>query len=104
MARVRRFKKLPPVRDQMCATCVFKSEREGGVHLAPERNAEIRAQVLKGYNQLCHHDKDKTICRGGRDFQITLWYRLGILDAPTTEALEEAQRKFEAVRRDVERF
>ena len=81
-----------PVRKDQCATCVFRPERDGGIHLTPERHAEIRNNLLRGINQICHGDDNKTICRGGRNFQLEIWARLGIIGAPTDEALERAMR------------
>lgn len=84
---------LPPdiaVRKQQCSTCVFKAECDGGIELTPNRHGEIHDNLLRGVNQLCHGDDDKTICRGGRDFQLQCWSRLGIIAAPTDEALTEA--------------
>lgn len=83
-----------PVRKQQCSTCVFKPVHEGGgAELTAERHAEIRANCINGINQICHHDDNKTICRGGRDFQLMIWSRLGIIPEPTDEALAKAIKK-----------
>jgi hypothetical protein len=79
-------------RKVQCPSCVFRPESEGGVHLTPARHAEIRQLLLTGGNQRCHHDQNRTICRGGRDFQLEIWAALGLLDAPTDEALRRAMR------------
>ncbi len=81
-----------PVRKEQCPTCVFKRECEGGINLAPGRRAQIEDYVLKGANQICHHDDNKTICRGGREFQLMMWSRMGIIKEPTEEALAEAMK------------
>jgi hypothetical protein len=81
-----------PVRKEQCATCVFRPECDGGIHLSPGRRAEIQEYVIKGTNQICHHDDNKTICRGGRDYQLELWYRMGIIKEPNEEALAEAMK------------
>lgn len=81
------------VRKTQCASCVFKAEQDGGIQLAPGRREEIHAMVLRGINQLCHHDlTNKTVCRGGRDLQLRVWAALGIIEAPTDEALVNAMR------------
>lgn len=78
------------VRRSKCKTCVFRPEKDGGVELSPERRIEIQEYLLKGVNQLCHHDNNETICRGGREFQLQCWHRMGILKEPTDAALREA--------------
>jgi hypothetical protein len=92
---MKRFKpgKLPPVRNQQCETCVFKPVSEGGIDLTSGRHAEIQVSLLTGSNQLCHHDNDKTICRGGREFQLQYWHRMGVIAEPTDEALQAAMER-----------
>jgi hypothetical protein len=75
-----------PVNAVQCSTCVFRPPRDGGIHLTPARHAEIRQNLLNGINQICHHGS-KSICRGGRDYQLEIFHRLGLIDAPTDEAL-----------------
>lgn len=77
-------------RKTMCGSCIMRPESQGGISLTPERRAEIVAYLMEGQNQLCHSDNNKTICRGGRDYQLNLWARLGIISAPTDEALRQA--------------
>lgn len=76
-----------PVRKRQCATCVFKAECDGGIHLAAGRREEIQVNLLRGINQICHHG-NSSICRGGRDFQLQVFHRMGIIDAPTDAALQ----------------
>ncbi len=94
--KIRKGRKIKPktrVRKVQCETCVFRRECDGGIHLAPGRHAEIEQNLLNGINQLCHHDNDKTVCRGGRDFQLQIFHRLGIIPEPTDAALREAMKK-----------
>ena len=81
------------VRKTKCATCVFRSEHEGGIQLAPGRREEIQRHCINGLNQLCHHENDHMICRGGRDFTLQIWFRLGLIAAATDAALEQAMRE-----------
>lgn len=84
--------KLPenmPVRKTQCSTCVFRPESDGGISLAPGRREEISMMLLSGTNQICHKG-NKSICRGGRDFQLQCWSRMGIIAEPTDAALAEA--------------
>src|SRR5258708_3859304 len=89
----RKLKSNIHVRKTQCTTCVFKSERDGGIVLAQGRREEIRSDCIKGLNQLCHYDNDKTICKGGRDYQLTIWYRLGLIEEPTNAALRKAMKE-----------
>ena len=81
----------------MCATCVFAEGNPAG--LRPGRADEIRAMVIGGTNQLCHEARTKSgrqarvVCRGGRDFALMMWHRLGILPEPTDAALAEASAR-----------
>lgn len=79
-------------RRSKCRTCVFRPESQGGIHLAAGRRAEIEAYLLAGKNQLCHYDDNKTICRGGRLFQLKMWHRAGIIGQPTDAALRRAMK------------
>lgn len=82
-----------PVRKTQCATCVFKSPEEGGCELGAKRHEEIKLQLIKGINQICHHDDNKTICRGGRNFQLQVFFRMGVIEAETDEALKQAMER-----------
>lgn len=77
-----------PVRKRRCATCVFKDECDGGIHLADGRRDEIRLNLLRGINQICHHG-NASICRGGRDFQLQVFHRMGLIPEPTDAALQQ---------------
>lgn len=82
-----------PAQPVQCATCIFRSPREGGTPLRPQRLAEIQMYLLNGTNHLCHSARGKkggqrkVACRGGREFQLTIWHRLGMISEPTEEAL-----------------
>lgn len=74
---------------QQCASCPFL--REG--MLSPATMAEIQSYLLSGTNHLCHSDRtNSTVCLGGRNFQLTVWHRIGIICEPTNEALADAMR------------
>ena len=72
-----------------CATCPF-------IHtdiLPAKKIAEIHTYLLSGTNHLCNSDRtNRTICLGGRKFQLESWHRLGIISEPTAEALAIAMR------------
>jgi hypothetical protein len=78
------------VRRSKCETCVFRPVEDGGIDLASGRHDEIRTYLIHGNNQMCHHDDNTTICRGGRNFQLAIWHGMGILKEPTDESLREA--------------
>lgn len=80
----------PPNR-AMCSTCIFREDGKAAP-LMPGRLDEIKAYLLLGTTHLCHHprpagERNKRACRGGRDFQLTCWHRMGILPEPTDAAL-----------------
>jgi hypothetical protein len=53
-------------------------------------------------SQLCHGTDNKTLCRGARDVQITIFHRLGVLAEPTDKCWAEtwaAMQKKSAVKR-----
>ena len=70
------------VNAKMCDTCVF---REGQKIVPPQRVGEIQEYLIQGTNHVCH-TTDK-ICRGARDYQLTIFHRMGIILEPTDEAL-----------------
>jgi hypothetical protein len=76
-------------RPSQCATCIFRRDgRE--VPLAPGRMAEILGYLVRGITHLCHTGGNKWACRGGRDYQLQTWYRLGLIADPTDESLARA--------------
>ena len=76
------------VNQSQCSTCPFLRT---GLQLDPDKMVEIYSYLSEGQNHFCHSDEtNHTVCRGGRDYQLNLWYRLGIIAAPTDQALSEA--------------
>lgn len=76
-----------------CSSCPFIGGY-GEAKIGTVAVTEYRVSLLSGCNHLCHSDPtNKTICRGGRDFQLQVFHRLGIIENPTDEALAEAMRK-----------
>lgn len=77
-----------------CGTCPFKTVngREQDVELAHT----VKQRMLKGASQLCHSTKggkpgekicsDTRLCRGGRDFLLQYFHRIGFLEEPTDVA------------------
>lgn len=83
-----KLKKGTTVRGSQCVSCPF---REGGLDLGHKRMTEIETYLINGTNHMCHSDEsNKTICRGGRNYQLEMWTRLGIISEPTDAALESA--------------
>ncbi len=76
--------------DHQCATCIF---REDGLELAPGRLEEIQLYLLQGQQHICHTHDDQA-CRGGRDLQLQIFSRLGLIAAPTDEALRIANTEY----------
>lgn len=81
-----------PVMASQCASCPF---REGG---DTKLQAAIIARTALQAIQICHHPrlhskKETHLCRGARDHQLTLLYRIGLLPKPTDKAFAEASAK-----------
>ncbi len=88
-----------PVMPAKCKTCPFRVNDEGR-HPCPELVSQIQAQVITEASQICHHPsvygKEQThICRGARDYQLEIFYRLGMIDSPTDEAWKQQSLKKE---------
>lgn len=79
-----------PVMAAKCSTCPF---REGSAF--SELRASVESRLLQA-SQICHHPalsgkRETHLCRGARDQQQQLLYRLGYLDEPTDEAWTRAE-------------
>lgn len=77
-----------PIMKVKCKTCPFK---DGNEDLA-DIKASVIATVLASGSQVCHTSGwpvGTHLCRGARDFQLMVFYRMGFLDAPTDEAWEQ---------------
>jgi hypothetical protein len=84
-----------PVQSSQCKSCIF---REGSDVVSQERLVEIQQYLLAGKTHLCHSPdqskpkakrKNTHACKGARDWQLSMWYRLGYISAPTVDALQE---------------
>lgn len=70
-----------------CASCPFNDS--GDIEL---RNKVIERTSLNA-SQICHHPrlinkKETHLCRGARDMQLTILYRLGLIPEPTDESFK----------------
>ena len=73
-----------------CATCPFVNSDI----LRPEAMSKIYDYLISGTNHLCNSDRtNRTICLGGRNFQLDIWHKMGIIEQPTNEALAIAMRE-----------
>lgn len=76
----------------MCKNCPF--QEVGAIELAPGRVEEIKSYLVSGTNHECHGDRTgHTICRGGRNYQLEMWCRMGIIPEATDAALREAMKQ-----------
>jgi hypothetical protein len=75
----------------MCATCPF---REGSPYAYLRLDLEVSA--LTRASRICHSTgkdnaihkrtgKPESLCRGARDSQLNLFYKMGFIDAPTDQ-------------------
>ncbi len=90
--RMRDVRKLL-IMPKKCKTCPFNDDG------CKELRKTVEARLLE-VSQTCHSTgvartpprKDTHICRGARNYQNEMMYRLGVISAPTDEAWE-AKRK-----------
>lgn len=80
-----------PVMKKHCASCPFRRGADGR-EANPELANSVRTHLLSA-SQICHHPrlagkKENRLCRGGRDEQLTLMHRLGVIAAANDEAWE----------------
>lgn len=81
------------LRKNQCQNCPFHSDPQR-LALSCEKMLEIYSYLLHGTNHLCHNDRsNKTICAGGRRWQLEMWYSMGIISAPTNKALAQAMKQ-----------
>lgn len=83
-----------PVMKGMCKTCPFREEHEGQIEIANM----VRNRCLTEASQICHHPrlhgkKEDHLCRGARQFQLQVFFRLGVIEAETDAAWEEAWKQ-----------
>jgi hypothetical protein len=65
-----------------CKTCPFGEQGD------PQLAAAVLDRTLFQSSQICHHPaldgkRETHLCRGQRDHQLELLYRMGLLDEPT---------------------
>lgn len=85
-----------PVMIRKCKTCPFKRD-ETGVEQCQEIADMVRARCMTSASQICHHPRlhgkrENSLCRGARDHQLQMFYRMGVISAPTDEAWDLARR------------
>jgi hypothetical protein len=87
-----------PVMAAKCASCPFNENGDARLRAA------VMARTICQAQQICHHPrihgkKETHLCRGSRDEQLTILYRMGMLPEPTDAAFTEASiRAARAVR------
>lgn len=83
-SRIKSFK----LRTNQCDSCPFKQDSS---YHNPGILSRICEYLLNSENHVCH-TTGKHICRGGRNYQLEIWARKGIIKEPTDTALFEAMR------------
>lgn len=78
-----------PLNKVKCHSCPFG---EDGADFIRET---VESRALK-CSQICHGTNNKTLCRGSRDYQITLLHRMGLLNEPTDECFAETSKRMKA--------
>ena len=89
MVRTRNIEGLK-LRKSQCKTCPFL--RDNQEMLSSERWGDIYKYLLEGVNHICH-STGKHVCRGGRDWQLNVWFNMGMIEEATDTALFQAMKK-----------
>jgi hypothetical protein len=81
---------------KQCRTCVFATD-ERGRWVNPDLAQMVEGRLMQ-CSQICHAPrlkgkKETHLCRGTRDRQIEIMYRLGVIEAPTEEAWNKLRRE-----------
>lgn len=79
-----------PVMPKQCASCVLRTDERGRYvdeHLA----SSVIERCITRASQICHHPRlngkrETHLCRGARDYQLMIFYRIGFLSEPTDRA------------------
>lgn len=84
------------VMERMCATCPFRDQ--GWV----EVRDLLTKRALREATPICHSTGralskkrlgPSRLCRGARDFQLTVFYRMGFIEAATDEAWNKKRKE-----------
>ena len=86
-----------PVMPNKCETCPFRFNNQGR-HPDERLVARVQQDVIANARQICHHPRllgkpETHLCRGARDFQLQVFYRLGYLAEPTDECWEQIRNQ-----------
>ena len=87
-----------PVMSTKCVTCPFRTNDKGR-HPDGSLVAQIQKKCFSEGSQICHHprlsNQNQThLCRGARDFQLEIFYRIGVIDEPTDAAWGISEKGF----------
>jgi hypothetical protein len=88
MRRIRNW----PVMSEKCASCPFRDDGDKILR------ARVLERTILQCSQICHHPrthgkKETHLCRGARDEQLTILYRMGLIPEPTDAAFAETSRR-----------
>jgi hypothetical protein len=87
------------VMPRKCSTCPFRTD-ENGKHPDLRLVERIKQTTLTEASQICHHPRlsgkeENHLCRGARDWQLQVFYRLGIIKEPTDAAWLETWQQLQ---------
>lgn len=79
------------VMPKRCGSCPFNDNGD------QQTRGMVEKRCINSASQICHHPrlkggKQTHLCRGARDFQLKIFFRMGFISAPTDEAWN-AKRK-----------
>lgn len=85
-----------PVMAKQCSTCVFSTDARGQ-WVYPDL-ADMVEKRMMSCSQICHAPalkgkKQTHLCRGTRDRQIDILYKMGFLAEPTDAAWQDKRKE-----------
>ena len=85
-----------PVNEVCCTSCPFR-ERDDGRQQNPELASTVIGRIGLSSSQICHHPdlagkESDSLCRGARDWQLTMLHRIGLISEVSDEAFDRASK------------
>ena len=94
------------VNKQKCSSCPFRKNKQGR-HRDERLVARIQQDVITDASQVCHHPRlsgkaEHSLCRGARDFQLQIYFRMGFLEEPTDKCWDSMRKMMQESKKNDE--
>lgn len=77
------------VNSNRCKSCIFNPNQKT---ITVNRLLEIQEYLIKGISHECH--VTNLICRGSREFQAQIFYRMGLISEPHPDELNNSIKNY----------